>query len=66
MNQLYQVGRELGIEEQDINLIITEYPDNHGQQAMVMLRLAPRQLGAAGYDHVHAWIYKIFCYTYAY
>ena len=54
MNQLYQVGRELGIEEQDINLIITEYPDNHGQQAMVMLRLAPRQLGAAGYDHVHA------------
>ncbi len=26
------------MEEQDINLIITEYPDNVGQQAMVMLR----------------------------
>jgi len=34
-----KVGRELGIEEQDINLIMTEYPDNDGQQAMVMLRL---------------------------
>ncbi len=33
-----RLGRELGVEEQDINLIITEYPDNVGQQAMVMLR----------------------------
>ncbi|XP_023322578.1 uncharacterized protein LOC111696970 isoform X15 [Eurytemora carolleeae] len=34
-----KVARELDIEDQDINLIITEYPDNLGQQAMVMLRL---------------------------
>jgi len=34
-----KVARELDIEDQDINLIITEYPDNVGQQAMVMLRL---------------------------
>jgi len=33
-----RLARELAIEEQDINLIITEYPDNVGQQAMVMLR----------------------------
>ena len=33
-----RLGRELGVEEQDINLIMTEYPDNVGQQAMVMLR----------------------------
>ncbi len=32
------MARELDIEDQDINLIITEYPDNVGQQAMVMLR----------------------------
>jgi ankyrin len=33
-----RLARELGVEEQDINLIMTEYPDNVGQQAMVMLR----------------------------
>jgi hypothetical protein len=37
-NIIIQVARELDIEDQDINLIITEYPDNVGQQAMVMLR----------------------------
>jgi len=39
-----RVARELGVEEQDINLIITEYPDNVGQQAMVMLRSDHRSL----------------------
>lgn len=34
-----KLARELDIEDQDINLIISEYPDNVGQQAMVMLRL---------------------------
>merc|ERR1712128_21799 len=34
-----KLARELEIEDQDINLIISEYPDNVGQQAMVMLRL---------------------------
>ena len=34
-----RVGRELGIEESDINIIQSEYPENEGQQAMVMLRL---------------------------
>lgn len=34
-----KLARELGVEDQDINLIISEYPDNVGQQAMVMLRL---------------------------
>ena len=30
---------ELGLDESDVNLIRSEYPDNEGQQAMVMLRL---------------------------
>ena len=30
---------ELGLDESDVNLIKSEYPDNEGQQAMVMLRL---------------------------
>ena len=34
-----KLARELDVEDQDINLIISEYPDNVGQQAMVMLRL---------------------------
>merc|ERR1719362_1409284 len=34
-----KLARTLDIEDQDINLIISEYPDNVGQQAMVMLRL---------------------------
>merc|ERR1712142_990747 len=34
-----KLARELEIDDQDINLIISEYPDNVGQQAMVMLRL---------------------------
>ena len=34
-----KLARELDIEDQDINLIISEYPNNVGQQAMVMLRL---------------------------
>ena len=33
------MARTLDIDDQDINLIISEYPDNVGQQAMVMLRL---------------------------
>jgi ankyrin len=33
------LARELDIEDQDINLIRSEYPDNVCQQAMVMLRL---------------------------
>ena len=33
-----KLARELEIDDQDINLIISEYPDNVGQQAMVMLR----------------------------
>lgn len=38
-NDWIKLARELEIEDQDINLIISEYPDNVGQQAMVMLRL---------------------------
>ena len=38
-NDWIKVARELDIDDQDINLIISEYPDNVGQQAMVMLRL---------------------------
>merc|ERR1719192_1785138 len=34
-----KLARELDVEDQDINLIVSEYPDNVGQQAMVMLRL---------------------------
>jgi len=34
-----KLARTLEIDDQDINLIISEYPDNVGQQAMVMLRL---------------------------
>merc|ERR1719147_264841 len=34
-----KLAHELDVEDQDINLIISEYPDNVGQQAMVMLRL---------------------------
>merc|ERR1719219_2933897 len=34
-----RLARELDIEDQDINLIMSEYPDNVCQQAMVMLRL---------------------------
>merc|ERR1719270_1926188 len=34
-----KLARTLDIDDQDINLIISEYPDNVGQQAMVMLRL---------------------------
>ena len=34
-----KLARTLDIEDQDINLIMSEYPDNVGQQAMVMLRL---------------------------
>ena len=30
---------ELKLEDSDVNIIKTEYPDNAGQQAMVMLRL---------------------------
>merc|ERR1740123_2241990 len=33
-----KLARTLDIEDQDINLIMSEYPDNVGQQAMVMLR----------------------------
>ena len=33
-----KLARTLDIDDQDINLIISEYPDNVGQQAMVMLR----------------------------
>lgn len=34
-----RVAHELDIEDSDINIIKSEYPDNEGQQAMVMLRL---------------------------
>ena len=34
-----KLAKTLDIADQDINLIISEYPDNVGQQAMVMLRL---------------------------
>merc|ERR1712045_722456 len=34
-----RLARELDIDDQDINLITSEYPDNICQQAMVMLRL---------------------------
>merc|ERR1712079_805262 len=34
-----KLAQTLDIDDQDINLIISEYPDNVGQQAMVMLRL---------------------------
>lgn len=30
---------ELKLEDSDVNIIKTEYPENAGQQAMVMLRL---------------------------
>ncbi len=47
-----RLGRELGVEEQDINLIITEYPDNVGQQAMVMLRSEKRERETVRQDEV--------------
>ena len=37
-NDWVKVAHELDIPESDINLINSEYPDNEGQQAMVMLR----------------------------
>ena len=34
-----EAARELGLDDADVDLIRAEYPDNSGQQAMVMLRL---------------------------
>ena len=41
-----KLARTLDIDDQDINLIISEYPDNVGQQAMVMLRLVQSLLSS--------------------
>ena len=37
-NDWVRVAHELEIPDSDINIIKSEYPDNEGQQAMVMLR----------------------------
>ena len=37
-NDWVKVAHELDIPDSDINIIKSEYPDNEGQQAMVMLR----------------------------